>query len=191
MNKLSLWYPVKPWIISQPFGVNGEWYRKNGIDIANHNGIDIPCDDGQGVYASHEGTVVQAGYDNKGGLGVTVQSNNKYEYKGKEVYFKTLYWHLKSGTVKVKVGQKVGAGTLLAGADNTGFSTGTHLHFGLKPVIAGKKYGEWYNVEQDNGYGGAIDPKPYFNNFYSQDNTVVMKTLNSLLDLYKQLAKIK
>jgi hypothetical protein len=32
MKKLELFYPVKPFIITQKFGVNGEWYQKNGIN---------------------------------------------------------------------------------------------------------------------------------------------------------------
>jgi peptidase M23-like protein len=41
------------------------------------------------------------------------------------------YEHLQPGTLKVKVGDKVKAGAVLAKLGNTGPSTGAHLHFGL------------------------------------------------------------
>ena len=44
---------------------------------------------------------------------------------------------------------------------NTGHSTGSHLHFGLKPVAKGENWGTYYNVKQKNGYNGAINPEPY------------------------------
>lgn len=41
------------------------------------------------------------------------------------------YLHLVKGSVKVKVGQKVKAGTVLGTEGNTGYSYGTHLHFDI------------------------------------------------------------
>jgi acetyltransferase-like isoleucine patch superfamily enzyme len=41
------------------------------------------------------------------------------------------YLHLVKGSVKVKVGQKVKAGTVLGTEGNTGYSCGTHLHFDI------------------------------------------------------------
>lgn len=53
------------------------------------------------------------------------------------------YLHLVKGSVKVKVGQKVKAGTVLGTEGNTGYSYGTHLHF---DVFDGTQY---------------VDPLPY------------------------------
>ena len=45
---------------------------------------------------------------------------------------------------------------ILGISDNTGMSTGPHLHFGLKKI---KKVGKvWKTVDHDNGYKGSIDP---------------------------------
>ena len=42
-----------------------------------------------------------------------------------------LYGHLHTGSVTVKVGDRVKAGATLAKLGNTGPSTGPHLHFGI------------------------------------------------------------
>lgn len=63
----------------------------------------------------------------------------------------TIYGHLKS--VCVEKNEQVKAGDLIGYADNTGkYTTGSHLHFGLRPVL----------FKPDNGYNGWIDPEPYF-----------------------------
>lgn len=168
--KLTLYYPMKPYRPGGKFGVCPpgkvcEYYR-NVLGLKGHNGIDVPCDTGTPVYASHDGTVTFAGEDGSAGMGVVIRTHEKFDYEKGQAYFKTIYWHLKKDGIKVKAGQKVKAGDLIALANNTGFSTGSHLHFGLKPVYKGEKDWEWWNAEQDNGYKGAIDPDPYFVGYY-------------------------
>ena len=63
-----------------------------------------------------------------------------------KAHAKTIYWHLIK-EIPVKVGQKVQAGDVVGYADNTGFSTGDHLHFGLKPQEKGENDWTWVNIE--------------------------------------------
>lgn len=183
--KLKLSLPTIPYGLAQPFGVNGEYYRLNGINIAGHNGLDLRAFHGQPIYASHDGHAIyqDAG---TGGQGVVVITDQRYEYKDSETYFKTIFWHMCDHVAEPKYAspiylkqQEIGtnktvpvkAGDLIGYADNTGLSTGDHLHFGLKPIKSGKSpysgdapdvmIGPWENVEPNNGYGGAIDPMPY------------------------------
>lgn len=184
MKKFSLYFPLKPWNLIQGWGTNGEWYRANGINILGHNGLDALALDKQAVRATHDGEIVYAGVDSKEGYGVVLRTLETFEYNGEDVYFKTIYWHLIK-EIPVKVGTKVKAGDLIGYADNTGFSTGTHLHFGLKPQLKGENDWTWVNLEQNNGYLGAIDPTPYFNKYFAVDAQLVISILQKILELIK------
>lgn len=164
--KLKLLRPLVSDYISQEFGENkNPFYQQMGM--LGHNGIDFPCQTGSPVYASHDGLVTFTGMDGSGGYGVVIRTTNKYEYKGTEVFFKSIYWHLKADGIKVLAGQQVKAGDLIALANNTGMSTGSHLHWGLKPIQQGEAEWAWFNLEQNAGYLGAIDPLPYMvDSFY-------------------------
>lgn len=184
MSKFELFYPVKPNWVNQGFGNVMPVYT--GMGLAGHNGIDFQAIHGQPVYASHDGTCYPE-IDGNGGNGVVIRTDETYEYQGKQVYFKTIYWHLMKADAVVKTGQKVKAGDLIGYADNTGTSTGDHLHFGLKPQAwNGESDWTWYNVAQSNGFLGAVDPTPYFNGYYAQDAQRVFAILSKLLGILKQ-----
>jgi murein DD-endopeptidase MepM/ murein hydrolase activator NlpD len=189
--RFELWYPIKPSIITQPFGVNGDFYQKNGINILGHNGVDLVASDGQVCRAAHDGVVTFTGEDSKGGLGVVLRTFDEYDYQDGSAYYKTIYWHLKPNTFKVKPGQEVKVGDALAECDNTGLSTGTHLHFGLKPVAkTGEEDWAWQNIEQNNGYLGAIDPAPYFNGYYAEDAVFVIAIMNQIIETLKKVVDL-
>ena len=172
--KLSLSLPVTPYGLNQGFGVNGEYYRANGINVRGHNGLDLRAFHGQPVYASHDGIAFYE-TDSKQGHGVVVITDQPYDYKGGLSFWKTIYWHFaEPSTVYpqlIENGQTVKRGQQIGWADSTGLSGGDHLHFGLKPITTGKPpvfgdapdvyIGNWINQEPDNGYLGAIDPTPF------------------------------
>jgi len=158
--KLTLSSPLKDFFINQRFGENATpIYGQLGL--MGHNGIDFRAPDSTPVYASHDGRVTFAGYDGSGGLGVVIRTNEQYEYAGEEAFFKTIYWHLKKDSLLVTGSQQVFRGQMIGLADNTGMSTGAHLHYGLKPIARGENDWTWFNLEQTNGYMGAITPEPY------------------------------
>jgi Peptidase family M23 len=92
-----------------------------------HKGIDIAMPKGAPVGATLGGTVVYAGFGQKGsgygGYGnvVVVKDANGNLHQ---------YAHLDS--IGVKVGQKVGNGAVLGKAGSTGKSTGPHLDYSVK-----------------------------------------------------------
>ena len=92
-----------------------------------HRGMDFSCDVGTPVYATADGKVVSAKWQQ--GYGWTVEIDHGYGYR-------TLYAHLKSFKVKAK--QNVVRGEQIAISGNSGKSTGPHLHYEViekgKPV---------------------------------------------------------
>jgi len=182
--KLQLTYPLnKPIILSQGFGENSQLYAdpKYG-GIIGHNGIDFHAGHGTPVYAAHDGTCYPE-IDSSGGNGVVIRTLKPFEYQGDQVYFKTIYWHLIDDDAVVKTGQQVKCGDLIGYADNTGASTGDHLHFGLKPQAWNEANWSFYNLEQNNGYNGAIDPTPYFDG--STPDTI--KNLTQQIGILKKI----
>ena len=185
-SRFELFYPVYPWKVSQHFGGNAMNYSQFGIK--GHNGIDIVTKHGQDVLAAHDGEVVYAGVDANEGWGVVVRTTEPVLYDGGEAYMKSIYWHLIKN-IPVRVGQKVKAGDLIGYADNTGYSSGDHLHFAIKPQAKGEEDWIWLNTEQNNGYNGAIDPAPYFNKYYAKDSSVVFQIYTNIINLLKSYLK--
>ena len=186
MKKFELWFPIKPWYVNQKFGENQNGLYKN-LGMLGHNGLDLAATDGQIIRAAHEGEVVFTGEDGSGGLGVVIRSAEEFVYNGGSSYFKSIYWHCKKGSFKVKPGDKVMAGDPIAEADNTGLSTATHLHFGVKPVIKGEQSWEWMNLESDNGYKGAVNPELFFNGYFAEDQKFVIWTMKQIIELLRKV----
>lgn len=84
-----------------------------------HTGIDFTAATGTPIYATGDGTVKEAGYDN-GGYGNNVVVNHGYGYA-------SLYAHMQK--VKVRVGDRVKRGEVIGWIGSTGKSTGPHLHY--------------------------------------------------------------
>lgn len=83
-----------------------------------HLGMDFSADIGTEIYATGDGTVIQA--SRKQGYGNCVIIDHGYDYK-------TLYGHIDK--YKVREGQKVLRGQVIATVGNTGKSKGPHLHY--------------------------------------------------------------
>lgn len=198
MKKLSLVIPTKIYYLSQGFGpentARGLLAKYQALGLKGHNGYDLFAKHGAPLYAAHDGTITFAGEDGPNGYLVVIKTNEEFEYNGGSAYFKTLYAHMLP-PIPVKAGDKVEAGDLIGYADNTGFSNGDHLHWGLKPVGKGEKDWEWYNIEQENGYNGAIDPTPYIavkpnGNFYTaSDIHSLWQKIKELQSLLAKLSK--
>lgn len=193
--KLTLKYPVSPVFFNQKFGENANpIYAQQGLP--GHNGIDFRAYHGQPVYATHDG-LASFQIDDHGGHGVVIITNEQFDYLDGQSYFKTISWHLCDGLKEPKfqspIADKTGftavkCGDLIGYADNTGESTGDHVHFGLKPVAQGENWGTWYNVAQQNGYNGAIDPMPYFYDIEALHDQLTVTQLK-LIDVLKTFAQ--
>lgn len=84
-----------------------------------HKGLDFTAPSGTPIYATGDGTVQQAGY-NEGGYGNFVLINHGYGYQ-------TLYGHMVR--IKARNGQKITRGEVIGWVGSTGKSTGPHCHY--------------------------------------------------------------
>ncbi len=196
--KLNLKYPVYPYRVNQNFGLSyactedndkplsqRKVVGKSGPDydhltcpvgyvelyplmgIKGHTGQDLYATHGTPCYYSGpEGSVVEIQTEEARGLGVGIITKDKFDFEGGEYHAKTRYWHFMS--FEVKLGDIVKTGDLIGYCDNTGFSAGSHLHLELKPVLYNSQ-GVYYNVFQDNGYYGSVDPVPYWTGEYAHE----------------------
>jgi len=157
-------------------------YESFGLE--GHNGWDWKAEDGEPIYwdcFDCVGKVVRLSLEPNEGLGVVVITEDK------DGIFQHRFWHLKD--IHCKVGQILDSGTLIGHANNTGYSTGTHLHRDLKPLNKDYKL-----INPNNGYRGATDITPYFKNIYIKTYTDNLKSqvgvLKKIIRLLKDLIKL-
>lgn len=146
MSNILMLHPIDPANLTQGFGENPAIYAQFGLK--GHNGLDYRTkypDSTTGkrdVRAPFWGKVIEAADQGKAGYGkflrIELVNNNGQVVLG----------HLDS--FKVKVGDSVTPGQVIAISDNTGFSTGAHLHFGYRP----------FGWNQQNGYAGYENQAP-------------------------------
>lgn len=101
-----------------------------------HAGLDFTSPIGTPIYATADGVVSDAGY-NEGGYGNRVVINHGFGYE-------TLYGHMYK--IKARAGQKIKRGEVIGYVGSTGKSTGPHCH---------------YEVHRN---GNPVDPVYYFYN---------------------------
>lgn len=112
----SVW-PVRGWVTSD-FGPRLDPYTSERV---MHAGLDIAGPHGKEVISPSDGTVVFAGLE--GGYGNVLVVDHGYGIK-------TRFGHL--AMIKVKPGEKVKRGQVVAALGNTGRSTGPHLHYEVR-----------------------------------------------------------
>lgn len=146
--------PVHPFIVTQRFGENRACIALDGSQKViscnglkppagykslygpnGHDALDLRASHGQEVRAAEDGFVYHIDTKERSGLDVRV------EHVIDGIRFRTIYEHLMG--YQVRKGQKVTCGELIGWADNTGYSSGDHLHFVLE-IYAGEK---WVRVD--------------------------------------------
>lgn len=136
--------------ITQKFGERPSIYAQ--FWLKGHNGIDYRCKTGTKIYAPIGGIIIETGDQGNKGYGKFVRIR---DYKENEVILGHLY------EIKIKIDQEIYLGDNIGLSGNSGFSSGPHLHFGLR------KYNEEGEIKNyGNGYKGYIDQLPYIINWY-------------------------
>lgn len=123
--------------LTQGFGENPANYAQ--FNLKGHNGLDYGLPTGTDVIAPHSGKVIEVAFD-AGGYGLYIKIENNKEG--------SVLAHLKDNLVSV--GTTVTEGQLIAHSDNTGNSTGPHLHWGYY----------LFPRDRNNGYAGFINQLP-------------------------------
>lgn len=145
--------PLDRMELTQGFG--REFTRPDGkpfyqsLGLKGHNGIDLACWSGTPVYAVADGWCEYEssnGYGNAAWLHVQTSADAQLQI---------VHGHLKepgkTGSVK--------RGDVIAFSDNTGMSTGPHLHWGLRLRV--RDGSGWSVLNYDNGYFGYMDPTAF------------------------------
>ncbi len=106
-------WPLGAGIVSSEFG--SRWHKK-------HEGLDIAADQGEPVYAAADGEVLYANDKMRGYGNVVILRHDSS--------MTTLYAH--NYALKVRLGDKVKQGQVIALLGSTGHSTGPHVHFEMR-----------------------------------------------------------
>ncbi len=148
-NELSLVWPVggpdgKSWVINNyvdlDSGTGIRDYRNGAKSYNGHNGIDIDLpttrsmDAGRIAFAAAAGTVIEVQddlfdrhFEAPRGCGPW-----NHVYIQHENGFVTWYGHLKFGSVRVRVGERVAVNAALGEIGSSGCSSTAHLHFEVR-----------------------------------------------------------
>jgi murein DD-endopeptidase MepM/ murein hydrolase activator NlpD len=111
--------PVKTAEFTSGYGIRSDPFRGGA---ARHQGIDLAAPIGTPIYATADGTILEAGY-NSGGYGNLIKVDH-----GRCI--ETRYGHL--SRILVSPGQRITRGQLIGHMGSTGRSTGSHLHYEVR-----------------------------------------------------------
>jgi len=177
---LEIYWPFKPYKITQAWGVKNDAYLPLGFD--HHNGIDATTSTGLSkwpVYCPVDGFKVTevAFYPQGGGNQIGLTSMQKMQVGDKLCFCSIILCH--ADKVLVPVGYEPALGEMITVADNTGFSTGAHTHMGL------------YRLNDDlskmdtNDETGSYDPSLCFAGSFAVDVATYATLFKSALRYYK------
>lgn len=159
-----------------PVEADCKWYARNEVDFDGGVGLDI--------FSDRPIEVSDIPY--RGSLDLIQKELDKYEGK---VYVKFRFWHLEKSLMKD--GEEVKFGQMIAKCDNTGASSGSHLHWSWKVIQPAGKAG--FTLDNDNGfYGGQSFGEMYENRFCldvlaEKLRAQIKEVQLSLIDLLKKV----
>jgi murein DD-endopeptidase MepM/ murein hydrolase activator NlpD len=150
--------PADQFVLTSPFGSRTSPFTRAA---ETHKGIDLSAASGTSVFATADGVVRFAGR-------VPLRESVAWWRFGNVVVlnhadrFITIYGHL--DTIKVRAGQQVRQGQVVATVGSTGWSTNSHLHYEVRS-----------DLEQPGTYL-PIDPRIYILNYqWNNEATLLMR----------------
>jgi murein DD-endopeptidase MepM/ murein hydrolase activator NlpD len=154
--------PGDQFVLTSPFGMRVSPFTR-AADF--HKGLDLSAPTGTPIYATADGVVTFAG---RYPLGQSVnwwRFGNVVTIKHAERFI-TIYGHC--DTVRVKAGQLVKQGQIIATVGSTGWSTNSHLHYEIRSDL------------ESPGTYVPIDPRIYIlNHQWSNEAVLLMRARTS------------
>jgi hypothetical protein len=134
---------MAPFPVAGPARFGEDFHQQRELPAPHlHQGTDIAAPQGTPVVASGSGTVELITTDPEGGNGIALRSSDGNLY---------YYAHLEAFATGLANGASVNRGDIIGTVGSTGFSTGPHLHFEIRP-----------------GGGASVDPVPYLDRWLAQ-----------------------
>ncbi len=170
---MLLYRPIKPFVITQYYaenkacvsddrshiitcdGTNPPKGYTSLYGLEGHKGLDLRAYHGQPIYCAQRGRVYKIDTSERSGLDVRIESTED----GRT--FRHIYEHLLD--YNKKVGDWVETGELIGHADNTGYSSGDHLHFEV--------------LEKINDHWIHVDPLVIMDKRFAKDILAINKTI--------------
>lgn len=124
---------------------------------SEHDGFDMVGIDDKTIYSPIDGVVEYAGWENAGnhnkgfGLYVRIKQNNSPD----RYYF----GHLSK--ISVKINQKISKGAVIGTEGNTGYSTGSHLHYCVRKDAKKSKIRDISDITELPNKEGEYTKNPY------------------------------
>src|SRR4030042_375326 len=142
---------------SQRYGGNAKMYAQFGMK--GHNGIDIAGIKGTPIVAPCKLWINMITKEDRG-YGFHIWAETEINIiAGQKVKLESVFGHFDG--IIASPARWYNKGDILGYMDSTGFSTGSHLHFGIRPLIFNKSKKCWEQVFYNNGYFGYIDTEPF------------------------------
>ncbi|HXN04228.1 MAG TPA: M23 family metallopeptidase [Candidatus Acidoferrum sp.] len=129
-------YPTR-----QEDGIMVRFDGATGYAYDGHRGTDFAVPSNTPVVAADDGTVIYSEWSDSGGWGVVID----------HAFDRTAYFH--NNVLFVYPGQHVSRGQLIALSGSTGNSTGPHVHFEVRDLLA-----PWHSVDPYGWTGPGKDP---------------------------------
>ena len=156
--------PSDQFVLTSPFGNRVSPFTRT-TDF--HKGLDLSAPTGTPIYATADGVVTFAG---RYPLSQSVswwRFGNVVTIKHADRFI-TIYAHC--DTVKVKAGQAVRAGDVIATVGSTGWSTNSHLHYEVRSDL------------ESPGTYAPIDPRIYILNYQWTNDALLLMRARSTKD---------
>lgn len=182
MERLRLYYPTKPYSITQAWGISNPSYVQFGF--SKHNGEDFRIGADCLVYAPIACEVTETGFEERGkGNFVRLITTEQHTVGDIPCFVGLVFMH--GEKILVKAGDKLNVGDKIMIPDNTGFSTGPHTHMSCYRLGVNKIS----RLDTDPATNYTFDPHTYWTGHYAVDYPTILGLYGRIKLLLEEFLK--